>query len=94
MIIKSKQTEYWDDESQTMTEQTILDEYDYKKHKIGVTQEIGWFDSKPNDKIIYRTYVRIYKDDVLIKRRLFYNGYTNKKTNWKKYVNEFLRLTK
>jgi hypothetical protein len=93
MIIKSKQTKYWDDETQTVTEQTILNKYNYKNHRVEVTKEIGWFNSNPKDIIIFRTYVRIYKDDVLIKRRLFYNGYTNKKTDWKKYVNEFLGLT-
>jgi hypothetical protein len=82
-IIKSKQIKYWADDTQIITNQTILNEYNFKGYKVEVIKEIGFFNSEPNKKILYKTYIKVYKNNIKIKRRLFYG---DKKINWKEYV--------
>lgn len=86
-ILKTKQEPYWADKSQMMTDQTVLNEYEYKGHHIEVIQELGFFNDDPSNIIIYRTYIKIYKDGVKIKRKLFYSDTT---VDWVKYVDTII----
>lgn len=87
MIIKEQQTPYWNDNTKMITEQTCVDEFSRDGYDIVLKQEIGFFNSEPDEIILYRTYLNVYKNGEHIKRRLFYGDNGHK---WKDYLNELL----
>ena len=86
-IIKEEINPYWANEKELIKNYTLLSKYSDKGYEIELKQEQGYFLNKPNDLITYRTYVRIYKNGEMIKRRLWYID----NPDWRIFVKDFLK---
>jgi len=71
-IIKEDIQPYWEDETKLIKEQTVVSNYSKDGFDIELKKEIGWFIDRPNDVMVYRTYVKIFKEGKMLKRRLWY----------------------
>lgn len=89
-VIKEDIHPYWDDDKELIKEQTVVSNYSKDGFDIELKKEIGWFMSKPNDIMVYRTYVKIFKDGKMIKRRLWYID----NPNYDEFINNFIKLAK
>ena len=51
-------------------------------------KEIGWFIDRPNDVMVFRTYVKIFKEGKMLKRRLWYV----ENPNYDEFIDNFIKL--
>jgi hypothetical protein len=88
LILKENIESYWNDNSLTIKDYTSLSVFLKGKFEIELKQELGYFINKPENIMVYRTYIKIFEGEKLIKRRLFYgdNG-----VKWKQFVTETLK---
>jgi hypothetical protein len=88
LILKENIESYWNDNSLTIKDYTSLSVFLKGKFEIELKQELGYFINKPENVMVYRTYIKIFEGEKLIKRRLFYgdNG-----VKWKQFVTETLK---
>jgi len=86
-IIKEDIKPYWNDNSQMIKDYTSLNVFSKGNHKIELKQELGYFIDKPENIMMYRTYIKIFRGEKLIKRRLFYgdNG-----VKWEQFITEII----
>jgi hypothetical protein len=87
-ITKEDIKPYWNDDSRMVKDYTSLSVFSKGNYEIELKQELGYFIDKPENIIMYRTYIKIFKGEKLIKRRLFYgdNG-----VKWKQFITETLK---
>ena len=89
-IIKEDIQPYWEDETKLIKEQTVVNNYSKDGFDIELKKEIGWFIDRPNDVMVYRTYVKIFKEGKMLKRRLWYV----ENPNYNEFIDNFIRLSK
>lgn len=87
-IIKEDIQPYWDDETQFIKEQTVVSNYSKDGFDIELKKEIGWFIDRPNDVMVYRIYVKIFKEGKMLKRRLWYV----ENPNYDEFIDNFIKL--
>ena len=86
-IIKEDIQPYWDDETQFIKEQTVVSNYSKDGFDIELKKEIGWFIDRPNDVMVFRTYVKIFKEGKMLKRRLWYV----ENHNYDEFIDNFIK---
>ena len=86
-IIKEDIQPYWDDETQFIKEQTVVSNYSKDGFDIELKKEIGWFIDRPNDVMGFRTYVKIFKEGKMLKRRLWYV----ENPNYDEFIDNFIK---
>ena len=89
-IIKEDIQPYWEDETKLIKEQIVVNNYSKDGFDIELKKEIGWFIDRPNDVMVYRTYVKIFKEGKMLKRRLWYV----ENPNYNEFIDNFIRLSK
>jgi hypothetical protein len=85
-IVNEQIKPYWYDEKQLIKEQTLVSEYEYNNHIIELKQQQFYFMNEPDNIGTYRTYVRIYKNGEMMKRRLWYID----NPDWETFVKNFI----
>jgi len=85
-IVNEQIKPYWYDEKQLIKEQTLVSEYEYNNHTIELKQQQFYFMNEPDNIGTYRTYVRIYKNGEMMKRRLWYID----NPDWETFVKNFI----
>ena len=94
MTLKQQQTideqikPYWYDEKQLIKEQTLVSEYEYNDYTVELKQQQFYFMNEPDNIGTYRTYVRIYKNGEMMKRRLWYID----NPDWELFTKNFIKL--
>ena len=86
-ITKEDIQPYWDDETKFIKEQTIVSNYSKDGFDIELKKEIGWFIDRPNDIMVFRTYVKIFKEGKMLKRRLWYI----ENPNYDEFIDNFVK---
>jgi hypothetical protein len=86
-IIKESIKPYWEDESLSTKDYTSIKKYSTSRYEIELKQELGYFTHTPEKILIYRTYIKIYEGENLIKRKMFY-GSNGKK--WEQFIKDFI----
>jgi hypothetical protein len=64
--------EYWDDNNRHIKEYILLNVYAEDKYKIEVNEYLGVFLDKLDNKIRYKTIIKIFEGTSLIKRKLWW----------------------
>jgi len=85
-IVNEQIKPYWYNEKKLVKMQTLVSEYVYNDYTIELKQEQYYFMNKPDDIRTYKTYVRIYKNGEMMKRRLWYID----NPDWEMFVKNFI----
>jgi hypothetical protein len=86
--------EYWDDSSRHIKESILVNVYVKDKYKIEVNEYLGVFLDKLDTKIRYKTIIKIFEGNDLIKRKLWWlSSERIKKMNNEELIEETFKLT-
>ena len=87
-IIGVKIEPYWEDNSLSIKDYTSINKFSKGKYEIELKPELGHFINTPKQIITYRTYIKIFEGEKLIKRKMFYGSNGLK---WEQFIKDFFR---
>jgi hypothetical protein len=93
-LLSEVEKEYWDDNSRHIIEKTVLNVYVKDKFKIELTEYFGVFSDKQDNKIRYKTIIKIFEGTSLVKRKLWWlTSERIEKMNNEELIEETFKLT-